>query len=165
MPRVKNHAIDCGCCVPRIAAQSLEELEFSRSCCQAASVGDVARVQLLIKKHPDSMHSDGTLDGTSGYTPLHYASRAGHVDVVRALLEAGAAVNAATTAGRATPLHRAAYVGHVEVVKLLLHAGALPDLEDYPEGHTALDKARQQGHLQVVELLEKAVEQQARDLD
>ncbi|KAL4524715.1 hypothetical protein Ndes2526B_g06907 [Nannochloris sp. 'desiccata'] len=154
MPRIKDHAVDCGCCVPRIAAQSFEELEFSRSCCQAASVADLERVKTLVKRHPDCIHSDGVLDGKSGYTPLHYASRAGHMAIVKVLIEAGAAVNAATTAGGATPLHRAAYAGHTNIVEVLLHSGASLHLAD-ADGQTALYKATQQGHSEVVELLQQ----------
>jgi ankyrin repeat protein len=152
MPRVKDHALDCDCCVPRIAAQSLEELQFSKSCCHAASIGDLMRVKTLIKKHPNCINSDGILDGKSGYTPLHYASRAGHLAIVKVLIEAGAAVNAATTAGGATSLHRAAYAGHRDIVEVLLHSGALLHLAD-ADGQTALYKATQQGHSEVVELL------------
>jgi Ankyrin repeats (3 copies) len=153
MPRIKTHAVDCGCCVPRIAAQNLDELEFSRSCCHAASSGDVERVQALIKKHPECIHSDGTPGCESGYTPLHYASRAGHLAIVKVLIEAGAAVNASTTAGGGTPLHRAAYAGHADVVEVLLQSGAAVDLED-ADGQTAVYKATQQGHLKVAELLQ-----------
>jgi ankyrin repeat protein len=151
MPRIKNHAVDCGCCVPRVAAQTLDEIEFLRSCCHAASVGDLTKVKTLLKKHPACVDSDG-VDRKSGYTPLHYASRAGHLDIVRELLAAGAAVNAATTAGGATPLHRAAYAGHIDVVQVLIQAGAVVDLAD-SDGQTALDKATQQGHADVAELL------------
>jgi ankyrin repeat protein len=154
MPRIKTHAADCGCCVPRVAVQSLDELEFSRSCCHAAQVGDLQRVKALITKHPGCVHSDGIPDGTSGYTPLHYASRAGHIDIVKVLIEAGAAVNAVTSVSLASALHRAAYAGHLKVVEILLQAGAVVDLED-ADGQTALYKATQQGHSEIVELLRR----------
>lgn len=44
----------------------------------------------------------------TGYTPLHYASRNGHLEACELLLDAGAHVNAATAAGGATSLMRAA---------------------------------------------------------
>ena len=57
--------------------------------------------------------------GNSGYTPLHYACREGHIDCVRLLLDRGAIVDSRTTAGNATPLHRAAFTGRDEIVRLL----------------------------------------------
>lgn len=57
--------------------------------------------------------------------PLHIASKGGYVQVVDALLNAGAAVDAvATLTGRPTPLHLAADYGHAEVVSRLLMKGA-----------------------------------------
>ena len=60
-----------------------------------------------------------TTKGTSGYTPLHYAARAGRLEAARLLLARGAAPDARTAAGRATPLHRAAHVGCVPLIELL----------------------------------------------
>jgi ankyrin repeat protein len=153
MPRVRSHAPDCACCSPAPAQQSLEELEFSRSICNYASLGDLQKVQAILKKSPQAVHGDGTPTNASGYTALHYAARGGHLAVVRVLLDAGAAVNAATAAGLATPLHRAAFCGHAAVVDALLAAGALPELQD-ADGQTALHKARQGGHAAVAAALE-----------
>lgn len=46
-----------------------------------------------------------------GYTPLHYATRNGHLEACKMLLGAGAHVNAATTSGRVTSLMRASTMG------------------------------------------------------
>jgi ankyrin repeat protein len=59
----------------------------------------------------------------SGETPLHVASRRGHVEIVKLLLEHGADPNIRDMYGE-TPLHDAAYWGHADVVKLLLEHGA-----------------------------------------
>ena len=75
--------------------------------------------------------------GTSGYTPLIYAAREGHADVVELLLRLGADANATTKSGGACALHRAAYMGHLQVVSLLLAAGAEPMQQD-ADGQTAL---------------------------
>ena len=129
----------------------MEEMDFQRSCCYYASVGDLAKVNTLLCKTPDCVHCDGR-GGTSGYTPLHYASRSGHVEVMRALIQAGADVNARIRASQATPLHRAAYCGHAQAVELLIESGAEVDGRD-ADGKSAVDKAREQGHWEVVERL------------
>ena len=75
-----------------------------------------------------------------GGTPLFMAIRTNHwsgdgsLDVARALIRAGADVNARAarnnTIYRETPLHHAANFGHVEMINLLLDAGADPDLTE-----------------------------------
>lgn len=57
--------------------------------------------------------------GSSGYTPLLYAARAGRVAAVRLLLDKGARVDAATRSGGSTSLMRAAHCGHGEVARIL----------------------------------------------
>ena len=86
-------------------------------------------------------------------TALHSAvADGGHARIARALVEAGADVNAKQRHGW-TPLHGAAHSGDVELVELLLGRGADPDAK-HQEGKTALDLARENGHAAVAELLE-----------
>ena len=71
-----------------------------------------------------------------GGTPLFMATRTNHwsgdgsLDVARALIRAGADVNARAarnnTLYRETPLHHAANFGHVDMINLLLDAGRTP---------------------------------------
>ncbi|KAL5509660.1 hypothetical protein EMCRGX_G005062 [Ephydatia muelleri] len=58
-----------------------------------------------------------------GCSPLNAASYNGHLDVVTALLEAGANINQATKNGW-SPLNVASWKGHLDVVNTLLEAGA-----------------------------------------
>ncbi|CAM9412808.1 unnamed protein product, partial [Phaeothamnion confervicola] len=60
-----------------------------------------------------------------GATALLAASATGHADVIRTLLEAGAAVGERLITNHNGPLHIAAAAGHLEAVELLLRAGAL----------------------------------------
>ena len=74
-----------------------------------------------------------------------------HLDVVKALLRAGAPVNTRDDAGE-TALMLAAEVGNVKAVKRLLKAGADRTLLN-KEGKSATDLARENGHEAVVALL------------
>ncbi|KAL3698302.1 hypothetical protein R1sor_012378 [Riccia sorocarpa] len=129
-------------------AESLSEMDFQRSLAAAAQVEDLERMQKLLDKGAN-VNGDDT---DSGYAPLHYAARQGHVKACRLLLQHGASVDRPTKAGKATSLHRAAYAGNAEVVKLLLHYGADPMAQD-SDGYTPISKARMQGHEHIVRLL------------
>eukprot|EP00793_Prasinoderma_coloniale_P006227 PRCOL_00001057-RA len=138
--------------------QGLDELEFSRSACSLAQRGQTSRLAALLDRRPQLLADDGTLaagSGGSGYTPLHYAARAGHLDAVELLLSRGARVDAATTAGGATALHRAAYMGHVHVCAALLAAGADAGACD-ADGQTPLHKSAAQGRTEAFALLSEA---------
>jgi len=71
--------------------------------------------------------------------PLFDAATAGHVDLVRQLLAAGADCNERNGDG-ATALMLAAHAGHLEVVKTLIEAGADVNARD-ERGWGALTKA------------------------
>lgn len=71
------------------------------------------------------------LDGST--TPLHNAARNGNVEMIQALIQAGADVNATTSSPNlisTTPLHQAAFAGNVEAIRTLVAAGA--DINYYP---------------------------------
>ena len=89
-------------------------------------------------------------------TALHVAGIKGDPATVRALLAAGAEVNARNPPGQQrhmTPLMWAAYGGHAEMVELLLAGGADPALKD-ELGNTAAAYAKEAGHAAVQALLE-----------
>ena len=90
----------------------------------------------------------------TGDTPLYIAAQQGHLDAVRALVDAGASVDQAVDDG-ATPLCIAAEDGHLEVVRALVGAGASVELA-MNDGATPLFIAAQRGHLEVVRVLLKA---------
>ena len=69
------------------------------------------------------------LVGTSGgFAPLHFAARQGFVDVVKALVEAGADVNQVNPGDKSTPLVVATINGCFDIAKFLLENGADPNL-------------------------------------
>jgi hypothetical protein len=82
----------------------------------AARAGDLAKVKLLVKEHPDLVSSK---DDQYGQTPLHVAAFNDHKDVAEFLLANKADVNAKAKNG-STPLHLAAAKGNKDIVELLL---------------------------------------------
>jgi len=89
---------------------------------------------------------------------LILASIAGHLDVVKELLDRGANKDAQDIA-----LHWAAVHNHVNVVKELLERGANTELQDQ-DGWTALHWAAQKNHLNVIkELLDSGANLDAQD--
>jgi hypothetical protein len=68
-----------------------------------------------------------------GLTPLHVASREGHVGMARLLLSHGALVNQRRLGHRSTALHYAIQYCHEDVVELLLQNGARVDQKSW--GH------------------------------
>jgi ankyrin repeat protein len=86
--------------------------------------------------------------------PLHACVALNNsADAVRALIEAGADVNA-TQHGGFTPLIQAASAGKKEIVQVLLAHGARTDTR-CDQGRTALDYARERRHMSIAELLEQ----------
>lgn len=102
----------------------------------AAQDGDLARVRELLAKG----YSPRAFDEIS-YTPLHYAAKGEHIDVVRALLEAGADVNAneEERIGN-TPLRAIAETCSLKMASVLVEAGADPRIPGWMQ-LSALDKA------------------------
>ncbi len=67
--------------------------------------------------------------GWLGGTPLHYAARDSHKEIIELLIAKGADLNARMGEGL-TPLHQAAYGGQKEAVELLIAAGADVNAKD-----------------------------------
>ncbi|XP_030844791.1 ankyrin repeat, PH and SEC7 domain containing protein secG-like [Strongylocentrotus purpuratus] len=88
---------------------------------------------------------------SSGSTPLHCASRNGHLDVVRFLVSRRAQVERGDNNG-GTPLHIASDNGHLDVFKYLISKRAQIDKHD-KDDMTALLFASAKGHLDVVQYL------------
>jgi uncharacterized protein len=87
-------------------------------------------------------------------TALHAALAGPTPDLARALVAAGADVNAVQQDG-VTPLHEAAHIGRADLVQLLLEHGADAAARD-GQGRSAADFARERGHTSVLEILESS---------
>lgn len=91
--------------------QTLDELDFDRGLWGASSRGDFDRAaELLNQRGHDPNQRD-----LSGYMPLHYAARKGHVQLCSLLLRNKAEVDPLAGESAATPLHRACVASHIEV--------------------------------------------------
>jgi ankyrin repeat protein len=103
------------------------------------------------------------VDGIENFTPLQFCSVRGRTDIVRMLLDRGAAVDK-TTPDEYAPLALAAQYGHADTVSMLLDRGAAVDQRG-PFGKTALMLAARHGHIAAAQALldrgasEKAVDQ------
>lgn len=120
----------------------------------AAQDGDLDEVRRLL----DDGFQPSEFDGL-GKTPLHYAAERGHVEVMKALLAAGADVNAndERVIGN-TPLREVAANCSYEVATILIAAGADPTIPGWMQ-ITALQQARERHRpegSQIRQLLEDA---------
>ncbi|KAB0796783.1 hypothetical protein PPYR_10844 [Photinus pyralis] len=90
----------------------------------------------------------------SGCSPLHYASREGHIRSLENLIQLGAVINLKNN-NNESPLHFAARYGRYNTVKQLLDSekGTFIINESDGGGMTPLHIASQQGHTRVVQLL------------
>ncbi|KAJ1476881.1 hypothetical protein T484DRAFT_2023963 [Baffinella frigidus] len=104
-----------------------------------AWAGETARVRRLLLEtpvSPDCIDSEGV-----NSTAMHRAAAKGHLYIVRALIAAGADVDAKDVF-RETPLRLAALNAHDEILRVLLAAGADPAIANV-DGMTALDTAKE----------------------
>ena len=83
--------------------------------------------------------------------PLHSAVAGRHLTIARALIDAGADVNAAQEGGF-TPLHGAAQNGDRPMAELLLAHGARPDATS-ADGRTPRAFALEEGHAELAAML------------
>lgn len=87
--------------------------------------------------------------------PIHSATAAGHLRIVKMLLEMGADPNVREQAGY-TALHAAAQNGDIEIIQTLLVGGADLTLKS-DDGKTAMDIAMDAGHEKATVLLGEGV--------
>ncbi|WP_082593758.1 ankyrin repeat domain-containing protein [Paenibacillus sp. Soil766] len=122
---------------------------------EAASVGDVARVQEIITSSPNLINSHSF----DGYTPLGLAAHFGNEDIVTYLLDSTwTDINLKSKDGKLnnTPLHASIAGNHIHIVRLLLKHGADVNAQcegEMRQGFTPLHVAVHFNRLELVKIL------------
>ena len=128
-------------------APDIELEPEAKSIYYAAWGGFHELVEHLTLKYPQGANARGGKCGTA----LHSASFAGHLQVVRYLLQHGVDDNVRNTESE-TPLLLASWKGHRDIVQCLLDHGADLDLRD-TQDYSPLMLAAFYGHISVIRLL------------
>ena len=105
----------------------------------AAAFGRVDRLRALLQDDPSLAQAFSD----DGFTALHLAAFGAQEETARALIDAGADLEAVSRSefAQVTPLGTATFVGSVQLTRLLLDAGANVNAKN-TSGGTALDAAR-----------------------
>lgn len=116
---------------------------------EASVAGETGSVLAKLNENPDLLESRNG----DGWTPLHLAAFFGTPDLIDALIDRGAAVDARSTNAMAnTPIHAAVAGGKKENVAALAKRGANVNAQQHG-GWTALHGAAQSGNREMVEVL------------
>jgi ankyrin repeat protein len=135
-----------------------EVVQFT-ALCQAAALGRLEAVEvarLLLEGG-----ADPSLASSIGVTPLIQAAGNGQLEVLRLLLERGAAVDATEPATGSTAFHAACINGQVECAESLARAGCDVGIKD-SDGQTGREVAEGRGYAAVVARLRAVVGEQLR---
>jgi len=125
-------------------------VSFADDIHEFAQKGDLEGVKALIDKDPELANAKDK----DGRTPLHWACRGVHLEVVKFLVETGADVNAEDN-NKIVPLHSLATRNNAAAIAILLDNGADIDFKDYG-GNTALHYAAMSDAADAVVILVKA---------
>ncbi|HWB04914.1 MAG TPA: ankyrin repeat domain-containing protein [Verrucomicrobiales bacterium] len=147
----KDHPV-----TPRMVLDHLRACGAECDLCTAAHIGDLERIRELLDADPSLANRPGDYESyyaCSG-TPIRNAAAAGHLEIVKMLLEHGADPNLPEEgiAPQGHALYSAAANGHHEVVKLLLAHGAHPNVAVESSADT-LSRVIDNGDKVLVELL------------
>ena len=117
--------------------------------CKAATNGHEHVVRMLL-----SAQADSNVRKRDGFTALNLASERGNLEIVCALLDAGASVDLGTMQKNQTPLHTAASAGHLQIVReLLQHSASVHELHNTGDRTSPLISACFQSDASVVQAL------------
>lgn len=109
---------------------------------------------LSVSSNPQQHISDELLciTNSKGESLLHIASKQGHIDIVKLLIEAGAKCDSALVNGM-TPLILASYYGHIEVVIFLISKGKVDVNQVDNVSKSPLFHASSMGHDKIISFL------------
>lgn len=100
-------------------------------------------------QHSNNLSEILDKSSSDGVTPIHCASKEGHLEIIKYFVQCGAFINVKHK-GRKTPLHFAAQHGHLNVVKFLCNNGA-SIFDKAKSGSLPIHWAAQIGHLDIVQ--------------
>lgn len=109
-----------------------------------AHAGDVAAITRLVKEGADVNARDA-----QGATALHFAARAGRLDVIQALLAMDATLQSVCSASVEPTLHWAARGGSVDAIEYLVRSGAAVSAVN-ADGACAVHVAAGCGHVKAL---------------
>jgi ankyrin repeat protein len=116
---------------------------------EASVLGKVDRIEEILKANPGRVSEHAP----DGFTPVALAAFFGQPAAVKALIAAGADVNAAAkNALKVAALHAAVAGGKMEIVKAILEAGADPNAQQQA-GFRAIHEAGTKANRALAELL------------
>lgn len=119
----------------------------------AAALGDLKRVlSYIIDERVDVNASTNAFLFGEGITALQLSCVFGHLDVINALIAAGADIDQGNQYGK-TPLYMASIQGRVDVVRALVEAGADINMASPHDRCSPLFAASEEGHVEVVRIL------------
>ncbi len=116
---------------------------------EAVAAGDAERTAEILRAHPEAIRQQA--DNRTRDYPIHTAALAGHVEIARLLLDAGADLEAEDADG-STPLHDACIHRHQEMVAFLIEQGADVSRRDHNAAY-ALSFAVSGGDTAVVRMV------------
>jgi len=144
---MRRYAITAGIGILVGSLLAIASLSISNNIHEFAQKGDLDGVKTLIAKEPGLINAKDK----DGRTPLHWACRGVHLEVVKFLVEEEADVNAEDN-NKIVPLHSLATRNAAAAIAVLLDNGANVDAEDYG-GNTALHYAAMSDAADAVEIL------------
>lgn len=116
----------------------------------AAECGHVDLAKEMMKYYDVGLAG---IKARNGYDAFHVASKQGHLEVVKVLMEAIPELSMTVDQTNTTALHTAAVHGHIEVVSFLLENGCSLVSIARNNAKTALHSAARKGHLDVIKAL------------
>lgn len=131
------------------AIRILREHKSALDIFEAATLGDVTRVEQLLDEKPELLNNYSA----DGFTLLGLAAFFGHLDLAQELLEKGADPNiAANNQFKVAPIHSACATSNLKMATLLIQNGADVNAKQMQDV-TPIHSAAHNGQTELVQLL------------